>query len=134
MDDWSGGLKGWWEVGGYPRDLYSCPSRYWTLFIKKNKPVHRLVSRETLKPIFNQKLRWLPNANEIDTDNMRSTWKIQTKFHQVALGLASGPRGFALGLQGFLDTNIATGHCQLANRSGRTHVVGWTVIFVSHHL
>ena len=128
-------MKGWWEVGGDPWDPYSCPSRYWTLFIK-NKPVHRLVSRETLKPIFNQKLRsrWLPNANEIDTDNMRSTWKIQTKFHQVALGLASGPQGFAFGLRGFLDTNIATGHCQSANRSGRTHVVGWTVIFVSQHL
>ena len=131
-------MRGWGVgVGGDPWDPYSCPSKYWTLFIK-DKWVHCVV---TLKPIFQQKLCscWQPNENEIDTNNMKSTWPtrnspIQTIFHQVALGLVLGSRGFALGLRAFLDTNIATGHCQLANRSGRTHMEGWTVIFVSEHL
>ena len=69
--------------------------------------------KKIVKPIFHRKLgsRWLPNANDIDTKHMKCTWPMQaptrgdpsqTIFHWLTLG----PWGFALGPQGFLDTNM----------------------------
>ena len=56
--------------------------------------------RENLKPIFHWKLcsRWLPNASESDTNNMKSTWPMQEfcigdptrpTFHLFTLGVCS---------------------------------------------
>ena len=74
----------------------------------------------TLKPIFYSKtgLRWVPNTNEIDTNNMKCTCPRQgpnakgpntTYIPPACVGLPGftlGLSGFALGLQGLLDTNM----------------------------
>ena len=78
---------------------------------------------QELKPIFHWKLGWywLPNANEMSTNNMKCTWPIQKLcvgdpaqpiFHWFALGFALGVAQilfFALGVTpilAFLDTNM----------------------------
>ena len=52
----------------------------------------------------------LPNSNEMDTNNMKSTWPMQELGRLgVALsrlGVALGRFGVALDPQGFLDTNM----------------------------
>ena len=56
------------------------------------------VRNSYVKPIFHWKLgsQWLPNANEIDTNNMECTWPMQAPmpgdptqiiFHWLALGV-----------------------------------------------
>ena len=88
-----------------------------------------------LKPIFHCKLglRWLPNANEINTKNMKCTWPTPAPFvgdptppifHLVALGVTQ-ILAFAFGLTQileFLDTNMLvypTRNCGVGGLSQR---------------
>ena len=73
-----------------------------------------------VKPIFHKKNGscWEPNVNEIDINNMKLTCPTQTCPTQTIpparvgghdrLGFTLGLRGFALGQQGFLDTNLVS--------------------------
>ena len=67
--------------------------------------------------IFHKKkgLGWVPNANEIDTNNVRCTWSTQAPmledttqpiFHLLTLGVVLDKSGVGLGLQGYSDTNM----------------------------
>ena len=68
--------------------------------------------KERIKPIFHWKLgsHLVPNANKIDTNNMKSTWPTRAPtrgnpsppiFHQLTLGLALG------------DCDLCWVHCDL---------------------
>ena len=83
------------------------------IFMLKKGEVKKII----LKPVFTE--NWLPNANEIDTKNMKCTWPMQdpmpgdpkqTIFHWLALGITQ-ILCFGLGVTQilvFLDTNILT--------------------------
>ena len=85
----------------------------------------------SLKPIFHKKtrLRWLSNAKEIDTNDMKCTWptwipnaNTQRKIlHWLALGpqrLVLGRQGFALGLPGILATSMLVSPTRNAHVGG----------------
>ena len=84
-------------------------------------PIYIFVFHLKLKPIFHQKpcSRWLPNENEIDTNNMKSTWLTQAPtrgyptrpiLHLLALGSHWARRG----RRGFSDTNMLVSETRIA--------------------
>ena len=85
-----------------------------------------------LKPIFNQKLgsRWLPNANEIYTKNMKCTWPTR-KFcvgYPLHLYSTDWRRGLALGVTQILGlaSEIGVGgNTKIYQHVGISHAKFW---------
>ena len=114
--------------------------------ISKNVRIHEnaVTFHFTFKPIFHQYLRWLSNANEIDINNLKCTWRTQAPmqgdptrpiFHLLALGpwgLTLGPWGFALGLRGLaLGPHVGYPKARISRRGSRpkrgTNVSGFAL-------
>ena len=107
----------------------------------------RTKTKPVLKPIFYWKLgsRWLPNANEINTKNMKCTWPTpelcvgtQRNLYSIGLrlGFASGKTqilGFVSGktqIRGFANAKFwRPGYCPTPTPNARNFASQWNIAF-----